>query len=148
MEKAKELDQQLMRLLRRAAHLHLEGKSGEPGRVRGQGRILVVLMKNGALSGRELCDLVERRPATLSEQLDLMEAAGLVLRQKSDSDRRSIIVSLTEKGMEMAKQAEESWNRNAKNVFAPLSQDEKRQLLALLGKLEQGWAQREESEPE
>jgi MarR family transcriptional regulator for hemolysin len=61
-------------------------------------RVLAVLHQySGATMGR-LADLTSVDRTTLTRTLGLMEKAGLVVRRERESDRRSLVISLTAKG--------------------------------------------------
>ena len=47
---------------------------------------------------RELALTADLAPATVTQMLDSLEAAGLVERGRSQSDRRVVLISLTERG--------------------------------------------------
>jgi MarR family transcriptional regulator for hemolysin len=60
--------------------------------------VLAVLQEHsGATMGR-LADLTSVDRTTLTRTLGLMEEARLVARQERESDRRSLVISLTPKG--------------------------------------------------
>jgi DNA-binding MarR family transcriptional regulator len=64
-------------------------------------RVLAVLQEHsGATMGR-LADLTSVDRTTLTRTLGLMEEAGLVARRERESDRRSLVISLTAKGRRM-----------------------------------------------
>jgi MarR family transcriptional regulator for hemolysin len=64
-------------------------------------RVLAVLQEHsGATMGR-LADLTSVDRTTLTRTLGLMEEARLVTRQERESDRRSLVISLTPKGRRM-----------------------------------------------
>jgi MarR family transcriptional regulator, transcriptional regulator for hemolysin len=64
-------------------------------------RVLAVLQEHsGATMGR-LADLTSVDRTTLTRTLGLMEEARLVARQERESDRRSLLISLTPKGRRM-----------------------------------------------
>ena len=92
----------LLSLFRRCSHLQFHRLS----RFQGQGRILGLLLQHGTLTQRELAELTQRRSATLSEQLERMESAGLLLREKNCSDKRNVDLRLTELGVQLAHEAE------------------------------------------
>jgi DNA-binding MarR family transcriptional regulator len=50
------------------------------------------------LSARELAEQAELSPATVTQMLDHLEAAGLVKRTRSEQDRRVVLSVLTERG--------------------------------------------------
>ena len=52
-------------------------------------------------SARELADMADLTPATVTQMLESMEAAGLVTRTRSEEDRRVVLSSLTAKGADI-----------------------------------------------
>ncbi len=68
----------------------------------GMGRPLSILADNEGASSRELAELLDIRPSSLTEMLTKMESEGLVTRTADPSDRRVVRVSLTDKGRAMA----------------------------------------------
>ena len=105
---------------------------------RGQGRLLVLLNRYGALTQRELIELTGRRSATLSEQLEGMEKSGLILRHKNEQDKRNVDVELTEQGKLAAAKALQNRQSYADELFGVLPQ-RKQQLAGLLDALLHAW---------
>lgn len=62
-----------------------------------QARHLLIRLERPIRMG-ELARVTRLLPSTVTAQVDLLENAGLVERQKDPSDRRAWILSLTEKG--------------------------------------------------
>lgn len=60
--------------------------------------LLFGLGHGGELSVRELALTADLAPATVTQMLDSLEAAGLVERVRSQRDRRVVLISLTERG--------------------------------------------------
>ena len=80
-------------------HNRLEG--GECGGLHhGQGKLLATLLQQDGCSQRELCGLLQIRPASLSELLDKLERSGAVERRQSPDDRRVSCGYLTDLGRE------------------------------------------------
>jgi DNA-binding MarR family transcriptional regulator len=52
-------------------------------------------------SARELAEQADLSPATVAQMLDSLEAQGLVTRARSDQDRRVVMSSLTERGVQL-----------------------------------------------
>jgi MarR family transcriptional regulator, organic hydroperoxide resistance regulator len=52
-------------------------------------------------SARELAEQADLSPATVAQMLDSLEAQGLVMRARSDQDRRVVMSSLTERGVQL-----------------------------------------------
>ena len=106
---------------------------------RGQGRLLVLLNRYGALTQRELIELTGRRSATLSEQLEGMEKSGLILRHKNEQDKRNVDVELTEQGKKAAIEAMQNRQAYADELFDTIPQRKKQQLAGLLDSLLHTW---------
>ncbi|MDO5605359.1 MAG: MarR family transcriptional regulator [Paracoccus sp. (in: a-proteobacteria)] len=68
------------------------------GLSRAQWRILAHLGSFGALTATEICTRGYLEKSKVSRAVAGLEAAGLILRQPSDSDRRAELLSLTERG--------------------------------------------------
>jgi len=80
-----------------------------------------------------------RKSATLSEQLESMERAGLVLRKKDPDDRRNICVELTEPGQEAALRTKSGRSDYADELFDMLTDEQKQTLITALEQLVQEW---------
>lgn len=106
---------------------------------RGQGRLLILLYLHGALTQRELIELTGRRSATLSEQLEGMEKAELIVRRKNKQDKRNVDVELTKKGEKAAIAAMGSRQAYADELFGTMTQRKKQQLAGLLDSLLHTW---------
>jgi MarR family transcriptional regulator, organic hydroperoxide resistance regulator len=63
--------------------------------------VMLVLWEQGDLSVKRLGELLRLDSATLSPLLKRMEAAGLVRRERSAQDQRSVTVLLTKEGKAM-----------------------------------------------
>ena len=127
--------EELMQKFQECAHL-LQHRRGSG---RGRNLILSVLLKNGSMTQRELLDHCSMRSASLSELLMKAEASGLITRQRDDSDRRNINISLTKSGEEVAKRHGVEMRCSGRSAFSCLSHDEIQQLSELLGKLLDQW---------
>jgi DNA-binding MarR family transcriptional regulator len=53
------------------------------------------------LSARELADMADLTPATVTQMLESMESGGLITRMRSEADRRVVLSTLTAKGAEI-----------------------------------------------
>ena len=97
----KELYEKLSRLqwLLQRQHLrsHAEyGPMGDP--TRGQGRVLAALKMKPEISMRDLSYLLAIRHQSLNELLNKLEKSGYITRTPSETDKRSVMIRLTEKG--------------------------------------------------
>ena len=66
-----------------------------------QFRALVVVRRNGRLSGRELAAKLRVNPATVVPLVDRLEELGYLVRQPDLEDRRLTWLELTDKGREL-----------------------------------------------
>ena len=122
-------DGSLSSLLFRASH-----SLGHPGVVHGasQDRILRFLSVRGKISQHTLQEHLDIQPGSLSELLSKMEDKGLLTRDADETDRRRILIHLSETG-----QREASTLSHAKEAdcFAVLTEEEKETLRVLLQKI-------------
>lgn len=98
-------------------------------------RILTTLREIDHLSQKNLAQILSIRPQSLSEVLAKMESDGLVTRTPGSADRREVLVRITDAGRAKIASYEDERREYAASFFAPLSDEEKDQLTALLGKL-------------
>lgn len=115
---------------------HRDGRrrTGDPhaGEFRGQGRVLRLLSLHSPIAQKELAYLLGIRSQSLAEQLANLEAAGLVERTPDPEDRRTSLVTLTDKGREAVAAEPELPDDDP---FSPLEDEEKRQLAGLLDRV-------------
>lgn len=83
-----------------------------------QGRIMFALWRSDGVSIRELVKKTQLGKSTLTSMLDRLEAMGYVRRQRSDRDRRRILIFRTEKDkalerkyVELSEKMTELWYR-------------------------------------
>jgi DNA-binding MarR family transcriptional regulator len=67
--------------------------------------VMLALWEFEPVSVKDLSGMLQLDPATLSPLLKRLEAAGLLSRDRSATDERSLAVALTEKGRALRKQA-------------------------------------------
>lgn len=66
--------------------------------MQGQGRILSALRRMHSVSQKELGNNLDIRPQSLGELLQKLESNDYIKRYRSPTDKRALIVELTEKG--------------------------------------------------
>lgn len=123
----------------RCSHLVGRGHHHRGGGHHGQGRILSTLGESGTMSQKELMELHQIRSASLSELLGKLEASGYVTRDKDEEDKRSVNITITEKGKSVAAEHEQWRQEAATKLFAPLTTEEQTELSGLLLKLLTAW---------
>lgn len=120
---------------------HRDGRRGR-GMFQGQGRVLRLLSLHSPISQRELAYLLGIRPQSLGELLTRLEESELIARKRDESDRRTFVVELTEKGK---KAAEEQDASGRQDPFDVLDEEEQATFANLLEKVTESV---EESLPE
>lgn len=109
-----------------------------------QKHILIILneTKGGSITQRELTERLGIQPGSASEVIAKLENAGYIKRTPNQADRRTADIRLTETGEKAAKEAERQRIDRHEEMFACLSDGEKKELLTLLQKLNIDWEQR------
>ena len=113
------------------------------GKRRGQGRILRTLCQRGEMPQKELQDLLGIQAGSMSEIAAKLEDKGLMVRVRSEEDRRKVFLSITEQGRAWAAQGDEEHIRLRRaELFSALTDEERGTLESLLEKLSADWSQR------
>ena len=114
-------------------HVHGGGRSG-------RAPILCTLLKHdGQMSQRELASRFELKAGSLSEVLAKAEEAGLIERTRDPTDRRQLIVRLTEEGRAQADGDQRDRERFRAEAFSCLAPEERAQLEGMLVRIKQHW---------
>lgn len=98
----------------------------------GQPRILDHLYKMGASSQKGLSEGCGVDESTLSRCIDRLEEAGLVVRSAAPGCRRSLEISLTEKGTQAARKLSAAFEHEDNVIGAALGEHSKAEVLSLL----------------
>jgi DNA-binding MarR family transcriptional regulator len=140
-ENVSTIEERLMGQMRACAHIlrHRKGKDS-------QQRILAVLTERGAMSQRDLTEVLDVRSASVSEILAKVESDGFILRSKNETDKRNVDVALTESGHVEAARIAARHGELVQEVFSCLTAGEKISLAALLEKLLSGWRGQDDTE--
>jgi DNA-binding MarR family transcriptional regulator len=96
---------------------------------------LLVLEKTGPLSLSKLSQHVFLSPSMITSIVDQLEKKELVLRTRKSSDRRVILIELTDKGKEVAQTAPPSFQEQLTTNLSHLKEEEKKTLFDNLNKL-------------
>jgi DNA-binding MarR family transcriptional regulator len=95
---------------------------------------LLVLEKTGPLSLSKLSKHVFLSPSMITSIVDQLEKKELVLRTRKSTDRRVIMIELTEKGKEVVKTAPPSFQEQLTSSLNHLKEEEKKSLFDTLNK--------------
>ena len=99
------------------------------------GRLLECAAKNPGVSSRELCEILDLRPSSLSEMLSRAGADGLLTRTADEADRRIQRISLTEKGQKAVAEMETIRGLDAQQKASCFTVEEKEQFCILCDRL-------------
>lgn len=103
----------------------------------GLARPLEILANNDGVTSRELAELLDIRPSSLTELLGKLETEGFVSRSADESDRRVSRVSLTDKGKELAAKLNAEHEQRKARASACFTDEETAQFCALCERLSQ-----------
>ena len=110
-------------------------EASHAGLTSGQPKVLEYLTLFGEADQKTIAAYCEIEPATVGSILLRMEENGLILRRQKAGNRRSLYVSLTDKGRNAATRVEEIFHRVEADSARELSPDEVQLLQELLNKL-------------
>ena len=99
------------------------------------GRMLHCVQMNPGVSSRELCELLDLRPSSLSEMLTRGEEEGLLIRAADEEDRRGQHIRLSERGETLLAGMAEAQRNDAVRKTACFSEEEKEKLAELCDRL-------------
>lgn len=118
----------LMRLIRR-----YPGRSGHHSH--SDNKLMRLLARHGGLSSRKIAEMLDIRPASLSERLNRLEERGEIEKVKDENDSRVFKIYLTEEGLDVARRNEEAVRRTNEELSASLSDEERAMFCRLCNKL-------------
>lgn len=110
-------------------------EASHAGLTSGQPKVLEYLTLFGEADQKTIAAYCEIEPATVGSILLRMEENGLILRRQKAGNRRSLYVSLTDKGRDAAARVEEIFHTVETDAARELSSDEVQLLQELLNKL-------------
>lgn len=95
-------------------------------------RIIVAIAEKGPMKVGELVELMALPQSTMSHQLKRLERDEYVLRTRSDADNRTVVITLTQKGQDVAEINNQLSDIILAHVSKELSPDEIKLLTELL----------------
>lgn len=98
--------------------------------------VIKLLDTFGDLSLSSLSERIRAQNSTVTGIIDRMEREGLVLRERSTSDRRVVYIRLTPKGRQLSKDVLVQPMEIFRDVLSTLSRDDTKDLLRILSKLQ------------
>lgn len=113
-----------------------------------QGRFTVLMLLHRAddrpCTPASLADAARVTRATMTGLIDTLEKDGLVDRSADASDRRAVIVHLTKHGEALLKKVLPHYFRCVSAMLQPLTEPERKELLRLLQKIQDGLVRSEQ----
>ena len=103
-----------------------------------QGMVLQML-RGGAMTQRQIQDRLGTRPGSVSELISKLESKNLLQRQRSEADRRQVLLTLTPKGRDFSQR---HTAYPATDLYTALTAEEQETLAQLLRKLQADWTER------
>lgn len=95
-------------------------------------RIIVAIFESGPMKVGELVELMALPQSTMSHQLKRLERHGYVLRTRSESDNRTVVITLTEHGKAIAARCNQLSDIVMASVAGALNDEELATLTSLL----------------
>lgn len=130
----------------RAAHRHrrLAGEMlRQVGLHPGQELLLMLLWEQDHRQQAELVELLGVEPPTVTKTLQRMEQQGLVTRHRPPDNRRTVIVSLTDRGRGLRAEVRQIWTSLEESSTRGMSESDRRRVSQLLSRLEDNLGERE-----
>ena len=118
-------------------HMHWGGRNGK------QHILLELLAHDGEMTQRDLQEASCITSASLSEVIAKLEAEGLVTRERSETDRRQLTVTLTPEGERKAHEVVRTRAEFVARAFDCLTEDERNDLVRILDRVAAHWTQLE-----
>ena len=97
--------------------------------------LLFSLREQETMSSSELAFAADLSPATATEMLDGLVATQLVRRERSDRDRRVVLISLTDRGRTLIEERRLRYEPGWRAALADFSDDELRTASAVLDRM-------------
>ena len=134
----------VMKMSRYFARTH----NGSTNPLVGQYRCIYTLHETGTISQKELAEILQIRSTSLSELLLKLEKKGFVSREAAAQDKRRLLVSLTPRGEEEAREYQKLRVNAYADMVSPLSEEEKEQFYGILCKIKNHYGEMEEEKHE
>lgn len=122
----------LNRQMYRYAHQAMPPKAGLH---RGQIHLLFLISRNDGVMQRDLADIMDIRPSSLTEMLVKLEQEAFVVRKQDEKDQRIMHIHLTEKGKAAVNGFTEANAKLTSAMFNCLTEEEIEKMLALVRKV-------------
>jgi DNA-binding MarR family transcriptional regulator len=108
-------------------------------------RVLICVKRGGSplVTVSEISKHLSVTPPSITQILNTLETRGLIERHMDTTDRRVIVVNLTEQGEQVTEQADEAFSATMKRLIDYLGEQQSNQLADLLFKVFRYFAENE-----
>lgn len=124
-------DLKLRRLLRRCGHFLYHQTNHDQ-----QSNVLLLVHEHGPMNQKQLQEHLSIKAGSASELISKLEDKECLIRTRDPSDRRKVVLTLTEKGERIARFHRQ---RPEETLFTALTGEEREALAQILEKLLSGW---------
>lgn len=101
-----------------------------------QTMVIQLLQQHGPMSQKDIQETLQIQAGSVSELISKLERKGFLVRRQDEQDKRKVLISLTQTGLEFeAKPYEQMLHER----YGVLSEEEQRQLTGLLDTLLRSW---------
>ena len=132
------INKQVFSLLREIIIAGLAGRRSDPTYnllAPHEGFLLEIIAARQPISMKELSHATGALPNTMTGVVDRLVRRGILARESSETDRRIVLVSLTEHGRKLHTQNQKFFLSYAERLLDTLTPEEKRMLLSLLKRI-------------
>lgn len=113
-----------------------KGMAREVGLTGPQLTVIKLLESFGDLSLSSLSERIRAQNSTVTGIIDRMEREGLVVRERSKTDRRVVLIKLSDKGSELARSIQVEPMEIFRTALMSLERSDLEDLLRILGKVQ------------
>ena len=121
-----------LRKITRAIDLNSKKLSSETSLTAPQVVSLIAVYHHGALTLAEIAEQVHLSSSTMVGIIDRLEAKNLVIRERSKTDRRQVLIRITDEGQKMAKKSPLPLQEKLIESLSKLSEAQQRNLAKAL----------------
>jgi DNA-binding MarR family transcriptional regulator len=104
----------------------------------GQEIMLLEVAEQESMTQRDLVRSMMLDHSTVAKSLRRLETAGLIARQQSQEDRRSVEVRLTDRGRDLVQRIEGAWSELEATTVRDLSASQRETAVRLMRRMERG----------
>ncbi len=128
-------DKELLFIMEKCGHFLYHRRGGK----RGQLRILRLLTEHGTITQKELLEVLTLKSGSVSEMVGKLETQGFITKERSDTDKRKINITLTDEGRTFLAEKTELMQKQEEVLFDSLTAGQREILKELLSTLLQDW---------